>query len=191
MWGGAHVSDSVLRVSVKEIRAALGDAAGSHSISKRWAGRAIASCSEAPWRNLPPWRPAPWLGARATLRPWRGGTSRRRRAHASSSSSVGKREWGRRRWSRCSCAAWAPGASRGRRGASASSTRGGGSDLPFVEALGRLDHAPAVLAGLRRYAPLWLAQLPGLVSEPELERLQGRLHGTTCVPHAARAGGGA
>ena len=32
---------------------------------------------------------------------------------------------------------------------------------------------------LRRYAPLWLAQLPGLVSEPELERLQGRLHGTT------------
>ena len=51
--------------------------------------------------------------------------------------------------------------------------------LPFVEALGRLGPAPAVLAGLRRYAPLWLAQLPGLVSEPELERLQSRLHGTT------------
>ena len=32
---------------------------------------------------------------------------------------------------------------------------------------------------LRRYAPLWLVQLPGLVSEPELERLQRRLHGTT------------
>jgi predicted ATPase len=54
--------------------------------------------------------------------------------------------------------------------------------LPFLEALGRLGHGPeraAVIAVLRRYAPLWLAQLPGLVSEPELERLQGRLHGAT------------
>ncbi|MGH7754438.1 MAG: ATP-binding protein, partial [Gemmatimonadales bacterium] len=51
--------------------------------------------------------------------------------------------------------------------------------LPFLEALGRLGHEPAVLAVLRRYAPLWLAQLPGLVSEAELERLHGRLHGTT------------
>ena len=51
--------------------------------------------------------------------------------------------------------------------------------LPFLEALGRLGHEPAVLAVLRRYAPLWLAQLPGLVRETELERLQSRLHGTT------------
>ena len=56
---------------------------------------------------------------------------------------------------------------------------GGEPYLPFVEALGRLGREPTVLAVLRRYAPLWLAQLPGLVSEPELERLQGRLHGTT------------
>ena len=28
VWGGTHVADSVLRVSVREIRAALGDAAG-------------------------------------------------------------------------------------------------------------------------------------------------------------------
>jgi predicted ATPase len=54
--------------------------------------------------------------------------------------------------------------------------------LPFVEALGQLGHGPerdAVLAVLRRYAPLWLMQLPGLVSETELERLQSRLQGTT------------
>ena len=60
----------------------------------------------------------------------------------------------------------------------------------FAELLAGLDirellpgqvhgHEPAVLAVLRRYAPLWLAQLPGLVSETELERLQGRVHGTT------------
>ena len=32
---------------------------------------------------------------------------------------------------------------------------------------------------LRRYAPLWLVQLPGLVSEPELERLQRQVAGAT------------
>jgi len=36
-----------------------------------------------------------------------------------------------------------------------------------------------VLAVLRQYAPLWLAQLPGLVSEPERERLQRQVQGTT------------
>src|SRR5215510_13772456 len=54
--------------------------------------------------------------------------------------------------------------------------------LPFLEALGRLGHGPerdAVRTVLRRYAPMWLVHLPGLVSESELERLQSRLHGTT------------
>src|SRR5262249_15457859 len=54
--------------------------------------------------------------------------------------------------------------------------------LPFLEALGQLGQGPArdaVRAMLRQYAPMWLAHLPGLVSEPELERLQGRLHGLT------------
>ena len=32
---------------------------------------------------------------------------------------------------------------------------------------------------LRRYAPLWLVQCPGLVSEPELERLQRQVAGAT------------
>ena len=45
--------------------------------------------------------------------------------------------------------------------------------------LGQGSERDVVRAVLRRYAPLWLAQLPGLVSEPELERLHGRLHGTT------------
>jgi hypothetical protein len=54
--------------------------------------------------------------------------------------------------------------------------------LPFVEALGQLGQGPAreaVRAVLRQYAPMWLAHLPGLVSESELERLQGRLQGLT------------
>src|SRR4029453_18493557 len=45
-----------------------------------------------------------------------------------------------------------------------------------------VGHGPArdaVLAVLRRYAPLWLIQLPGRVSEPELERLQRQVAGAT------------
>jgi predicted ATPase len=54
--------------------------------------------------------------------------------------------------------------------------------LPWLEALGRLVRGPKgseVLAALRRYAPMWLAQLPGLVSEPELDRLQRQVQGVT------------
>jgi predicted ATPase len=54
--------------------------------------------------------------------------------------------------------------------------------LPFLEALWQLAHGPAqdtLLALLRRYAPLWLVQLPGLVSESELERLQRQVAGAT------------
>ena len=54
--------------------------------------------------------------------------------------------------------------------------------LPFLEALWQLAHGPArdaLLAVLRQYAPLWLVQLPGLVSEPELERLQRQVAGAT------------
>src|SRR5262249_44713538 len=54
--------------------------------------------------------------------------------------------------------------------------------LPVFEALWQLSRGPArdaILAVLQRYAPLWLVQLPGLVSEPALERLQRQVAGAT------------
>jgi hypothetical protein len=54
--------------------------------------------------------------------------------------------------------------------------------LPFLEALGRLSRGPSrqeVLAALRRYTPMWLVQLPGLVTEAELERLQRQVRGAS------------
>jgi DNA-binding winged helix-turn-helix (wHTH) protein len=54
--------------------------------------------------------------------------------------------------------------------------------LPVLEALGQLgrgSEGPAFLAVLRRYAPMWLAQFPGLVSEAELERVQRQVQGAT------------
>src|SRR5262249_8649117 len=54
--------------------------------------------------------------------------------------------------------------------------------LPVLDALGQLSRGPAgpaLLAALRRYAPMWLGQLPGLVSEAELERVQRQVQGAT------------
>jgi hypothetical protein len=52
--------------------------------------------------------------------------------------------------------------------------------LPLLDALGQLGRGPTrgeLLAVLRRYAPMWLTQLPGLVSEPEREQLQRQVQG--------------
>ena len=54
--------------------------------------------------------------------------------------------------------------------------------LPLLDALGRLSHAPQgqdLLTVLRRYAPMWLTQLPGLASDAELERVQRQVQGAT------------
>ncbi len=53
---------------------------------------------------------------------------------------------------------------------------------PMLEALGRLAREPGgpeVLSVLQRYAPMWLVQLPALVNSVELERLQRQVQGAT------------
>src|SRR5262249_39555947 len=60
----------------------------------------------------------------------------------------------------------------------------GGPYLPLLEAWGQLSRGPrhrAVLAVLRRYAPLWLVQLLGVLSEAELEHLQRHVQGATAT----------
>jgi predicted ATPase len=54
--------------------------------------------------------------------------------------------------------------------------------LPVLEALGQLSRGPAgpaLLAALRRYAPMWLVQLPEVVSDAEVERIQRQVQGAT------------
>jgi hypothetical protein len=56
--------------------------------------------------------------------------------------------------------------------------------LPLLEALGRLCREPGgarMRAVLRQYAPTWLVQMPGLLSDVELETLQRRVQGLTQV----------
>ena len=53
--------------------------------------------------------------------------------------------------------------------------------LPIFDAMGRLchgEHANDALAVLSLYAPSWLAQMPGFVSEEQFQTLQNRAQGT-------------
>jgi predicted ATPase len=54
--------------------------------------------------------------------------------------------------------------------------------LPVLEALGQLSRGPSHpegLAALRRYGPMWLVQLSGLLLETELEHLHHQVLGAT------------
>ncbi|MFN8602072.1 MAG: AAA family ATPase [Candidatus Binatia bacterium] len=54
--------------------------------------------------------------------------------------------------------------------------------LPLLDALGRLareSDGARVVRVLRQFAPTWLAQLPALLGDAELEALRSRTHGTT------------
>jgi predicted ATPase len=183
VWRDTHVTDIVLRVAVREIRAALGDAAGAPQYlatvgrqGYRWLG---GGDGEVP----PPQTAAPLVGRQGTLAALEGwyqqamhGT--RQLVFLSGEAGVGKTTVVEMFLAHLAAgrAGWLA------RGQCVERYGEGEPYLPFVEALGRLGQGSergAVLAVLRQYAPRWLVQLPALVSEPELERLQGRLHGTT------------
>ena len=54
--------------------------------------------------------------------------------------------------------------------------------LPLLEAIGRMGREPGgdtLLATLKQYAPTWLAQLPALLTDEELEAVQRRTLGAT------------
>jgi predicted ATPase len=183
VWGGTHVSDSVLRVSVAEIRAALGDAAGAPQYLETVGRQGYRFLVGRDLEGPPPQTAGPLVGRQgdlAALEGWyqQAAQGTRQLVFISGEAGVGKTTVvemvlrrlaaGGERWTA--------------RGQCVEHAGEGEPYLPFLEALGQLGQGSAreeVRAVLRRYAPLWLAQLPGLVSEPELERLHGRLHGMT------------
>jgi predicted ATPase/DNA-binding winged helix-turn-helix (wHTH) protein len=180
VWGGTHVTDTVLRVSVREIRVALGDTAGAPRYLETVDRQGYRFLVDRDLEGSPPLAAGPLVGRQgdvAALEAYyqQAAHGTRQLVFISGEAGVGKTtvvEMFLRRLS-TEREVWTV------RGQCVEHYGEGEPYLPFLEALGRLGHEPAVLAGLRRYAPLWLAQLPGLVSEAELERLQSRLHGTT------------
>ena len=184
VWEGTHVTDTVLRVCVREIRAALGDVAATPQY--------LATITPHGWQFLVPVEGSPpppeaveaiVVGRQAeveALAEWfqRAASGARQLVFVSGEAGIGKttvvEQW----------LARLPAGSPVRcgRGQCVEQYGEGEPYLPVLEALsqlGRGPEGPTLLAVLRRYAPMWLAQLPGLASDPELERVQRQVQGAT------------
>jgi predicted ATPase/DNA-binding winged helix-turn-helix (wHTH) protein len=183
VWAGTHVSDSVLRVSVQEIRKALGDTAVAPRYLETVGRQGYRFLGGGDRQEPPPRTAGPLVGRQSEVEALEGWYQRaahgtRQLVFVNGETGIGKTTVVELFLARvvAGSGVWTA------RGQCVEHYGEGEPYLPFLEALGRLGHGPerdAVLAVLRRYAPMWLAHLPSLVSEPELERLQGRLHGLT------------
>jgi DNA-binding winged helix-turn-helix (wHTH) protein/predicted ATPase len=183
VWGDTHVTDTVLRVCVQEIRAALGDSAAAPRYLETMEPHGYRWLVAQELGGLPPVAAGPIVGRQPEvnrLEAWflRAATGTRQLVFVSGDVGMGKTTvvdlW---------LARLAAGSKvRTGRGQCVEHYGAGEPYLPLLEALGHLARGPGgaeVLAVLRQYAPMWLAQLPGLVRETELERLQRELQGTT------------
>jgi predicted ATPase len=183
VWRGTHVTDTVLRVCIQEIRAALGDAAAAPQYLQT-VGR------EGYWflmggdLDIPaPLAARPIVGRQPEaerLQEWfqLAAQGSRHLVFVSGEVGIGKTTVIDLFLSRLAAGSGV----RSARGQCVEHYGEGEPYLPLLEAMGQLTRGPGgleVLAALRRYAPMWLVQLAGLVSEIELERLQRQLQGTT------------
>jgi predicted ATPase/DNA-binding winged helix-turn-helix (wHTH) protein len=183
VWGGTHVSDTVLRVCVQEIRAALGDTAAAPQYLETVAQQGYRLHVGGATEDLPPRTAGPIVGREqdiARLEDWfeRATDGTRQLVFVSGDVGIGKTTVVDRFLAHCA----AGNAGRIGRGQCAEHAGEGEPYLPVFEALWQLGHGSerdAILTVLRRYAPLWLVQLPGLVSDAEVERVQRQVAGAT------------
>ena len=183
VWAGTHVTDTVLRVSVQEIRKALGDAAAAPRYVETVGRQGYRFLGGGDLDGPPPRTAGPIVGRQGevdTLDGWfqRATQGTRQLVFVSGEAGVGKTTVidlflarlaaGRGVWSA--------------RGQCVEHYGEGEPYLPLLEALGELcrgSDGVKVLDMLRRYAPLWLVQLSGLVPETEREHLQRQVQGAT------------
>src|SRR5262245_49203645 len=185
VWAGTHVTDTVLRVSVHEIRQALGDVAAAprylETVGRQGYRFLLGEDREAP----PPRTPGPLVGRQrevAAVAQWFG-----RAAHGARQLVLISGEAGIGKTTVVDMVLAHLGTDRGVRmvrGQCVEHYGAGEAYLPLLEALGQLCRGPRpqeLLAVLRRYAPLWLVQLLGVLSETELERLQHQVQGASAA----------
>jgi DNA-binding winged helix-turn-helix (wHTH) protein/predicted ATPase len=189
VWAGTAVTDTVLKVCVREIREALGDMAAAPQFIEtvprrgyRFIGQAIETMAQrARDRDLERFaRVVGREGEVGKLTTWLAGAEEgeRKIVFVTGEPGIGKttlvdlflqraRVHERMQVGRGQCLE--------RYGE-------GEAYLPVLEAIGRLcrERVGERLTGLlRQYAPTWLVQMPALVQDTDLEALQRKVHGTT------------
>lgn len=178
IWGGVHVSEGVLKTQLSDIRLALGDEAGTpqfietaHGRGYRFIGaiREVAAAAAA-GQATPSF--ATFVGRELELASLdrafasaRGG--QRQLMFVASPAGVGKTSLVEAFCERLG----RQGGVMLARGQCVDHGGAGEAYLPLLEALGRIcrsRHGRALVTVLRRYAPSWLSQLPGLADGCEL-----------------------
>ena len=207
LWPGIDVSPTVVKVCVREIRHALGDEAVNPQFVETVGGQGyrfiqrgvsrrypVASTQKAGGNDQPPAAPPkrlPTNGGRLTahfvgredelgqLQAWyeRVQQGQRQLIFLSGEAGIGKTTLVEH-----FLAAQAKGTVRIGRGHCIEQYEHGEAYLPVLQALQQLCRAPngdQVIAILRRYAPLWLVQLTGVIGADELARLQLQVQGSS------------
>src|SRR5262247_1144715 len=185
VWAGTHVTDTVLRVSVHEVRQALGDVAAAprylETVGRQGYRFLLGDAPE----GAPPRTAGPLVGRQGDVEAveqcfQRAAHGTRQLVLLSGEAGIGKTTVVDMVLARLD-------PERGvrlARGQCAEHYGEGEPYLPLFEALGQLCRGPqsaAVVAVLRRYAPLWLGQLLGVLSEAEQERLQRQVQGANAA----------
>ncbi|HVY04666.1 MAG TPA: AAA family ATPase [Burkholderiales bacterium] len=187
VWGHRHVSESVLKAAVSQLRAALADDAKQPTI--------IETASRRGYRFIAPTRPGQGRTAPASiasrmpaLAPMTGREASLERLHAAwGRACAGQRQlcWlageaGIGKTTLVDHFAASLGAIAFAQGHCVEQHGPGEPYLPVLEALATLCRDdPALVASLRTVAPTWLLQLPWLCSETEREGLRRELAGTS------------
>ncbi|ETW92466.1 MAG: hypothetical protein ETSY1_43495 [Candidatus Entotheonella factor] len=179
VWAGSHVSDDVLRASVRDIRRALGDDANAPQYLEtvgRQGYRFLQGSA-----TLPSQAEGPVVGRQSEMeqlqdRIGRAAGGERQFVLLSGEPGIGKTTVVKLFLERMA----------ERHGVQVAQGQclvhfgDGEAYHPLLEALGRLGQGTGgadVISVLQRYAPMWLVQLPALVSGTELERLQRQVQG--------------